>query len=102
MNENATQARLAREAQTCFLATLGDRDGVNVAKVEVSWYYSWQGEHGGEEREEHAGYFLVHATGDEDVDSIYETFETLVGAAMEERQARLGFYDWQTDDTYAA
>ena len=90
-----------------FLGRLGDRDGINVAKVEVSWYYEWQGEHGGAEIEVDHGFYLVHATGDEpecegEDGTIYAVFEGLVHGAMEKRQERLGFAGYEIDDISAA
>ena len=102
-----TDAHLEREARETFLGRLGDPEGINVAKVEVSWHYEDPGL-GFETRiEEHAGHFLVHATGNEpecegEDGTIYAVFERLVGEAMARRQQQQGFAGWQIDDTYAS
>lgn len=92
--ETRTQARLEREARERLLGRLGE--GINVARVEVSWY-SWE-EPG--QIAEQAGYFLVAATGDEP-DGIYARFEELVCEAMDARMEREGWDGWQIDDLYA-
>lgn len=103
MNEDATIRRLEREARERFLGRLGDPAGVNVARVEVSWYWDDPGLGFESTTHEQAGYFLVHATGNEPgVETIYETFDELVSEEMERRRRKLGFHGWETDDTYAA
>lgn len=101
----AVERRLEREATTHFMGTLGNRDGVNVAKVQVSWYTEDPGLGFVTELCESAGYFLVHATGDPSITGepdIYGEFEELVGEAMEKR-VRDGRCDgWQIDDVSAA
>jgi len=93
--EAELEARLGREAQQTYLGELGDRAGVNVAKVEVTWTY--------DDGTMHAGYYLAHASGDEEgAETIYDTFAELVDAAMTERVERLGLAGWETTDTYAA
>lgn len=87
-----------------FLGTLGDRDGVNVARVEVSWGWDVDHENGTDSQNIWTGYFLVHATGEEpecegEYGSIYAVFEEHVATAMEARQKRLGFHWWETEDT---
>ena len=101
-NEDATQRRLGREARETLLGTLGDRDGINVAKVEVCWWYER-----GLDLEEHAGFYFVHATGDEpraqgEEGTIYNVFEDLVHERMLERQERLGFAGYEINDISAA
>jgi hypothetical protein len=106
MNEQDAQRRLAREARETFLGTLGDRSGINVARVEVTWFYdnfSVAGPIGFAGVEEHSGHYCVHATGEEpeaqgEDGSIYTVFEDLVHAAMLERQKRLGFAGYEIDD----
>lgn len=100
---DAEQARLEREARETHLGTLGDTNGVNVARVEVSWLFESPGLGFATDVSEHAGYFIVHATGDEPgIETIYDVFEGLVSEEMERRRTRQGFADWQIDDTYAA
>lgn len=90
-----------------FLGRLGNRDGVNVAKVEVSWYFDDPGLGHETTTETHTGYYLVHATGFEpeaqgEDGTIYTVFEDLVHAAMQSRQERLGFASYDLDDISAA
>lgn len=82
-----------------YLGTLGDRSGVNVARVEVSWY---------DEATDHVGvgYYIVHATGNEpevtddpEFGTIYNVFENLVGAAMDAKVEAGTFDRWETEDT---
>jgi hypothetical protein len=87
-----------------FLGRLGNREGINVAKVEVSWYYEGDV---GNDRVEH-GFYIVHAVGDEpeitaegEDGTIYAVFEGRVHAAMQERQERLGFAGYEIDDISA-
>ena len=87
-----------------YLGTLGDRRGVNVAKVEVSWWYDDPGLGHETTTTIETGHFIVHATGDEpecqgDEGTIYNVFEELVNEAMERRRERLGFASWETEDT---
>ena len=79
-----------------YFGTLGDRSGVNVAKVEVSWCY--------EDGTVETGYFIVHATGSEpeaqgEDGTIYTVFENHVHEAMQRRQERLGFDSYEIEDT---
>lgn len=103
-DDAAVERRLAREASENCLGILGNRiDGVNVARVEVSWYFEDEAFN----LDEHAGHFLVHATGQEPdaisgEGTIYAVFERLTHAAMDERQQREGFDGWQIDDISAA
>lgn len=81
---------------TTYLGTLGDRSGVNVAKVEVSWCWD-------DSSDIHVGYYLVHATGDEpecqgEDGTIYTVFEDRVHEAMQRRQERLGFDGYEIED----
>lgn len=96
-------------ASETFLGTLGNREGVNVAKVEVSWYFEDPGLGFETTVEEHFGYFLVHATGDEECvvedpeyGTIYTVFENLTHEAMQRRQERQGFAGYEIDDISAA
>jgi len=90
-----------------FLGTLGDRSGVNVARVDVVWGWdevSLDGPIGSVDHEVQTGYYHVHATGEEpesqgEDGTIYAIFEKHVGEAMEARQRRLGFHWWETEDT---
>lgn len=96
--------RFVRDLGDGYLGTLGDRSGVNVAKVEVSWFYDDPGLGHETKTEVGTGYFVVHATGDEpecegEYGTIYAVFEKLVGEAMDARQERLGFASWETEDT---
>jgi len=98
-DEQREERRLEREARETCLGTLGNREGANVAKVQVSWMY--------ERNEWHAGYYLVHATGDEpecqgEDGTIYAVFEELTHEAMQRRQERQGFYDYEITDVSAA
>ena len=92
---------------TAYLGTLGDRSGVNVARVEVSWYFDDPGLGHETTTEIGTGYYLVHATGDEpecqgEYGTIYAVFEDLVHDAMQRRQERLGFASYEIDDTSSA
>lgn len=85
-----------------YLGTLGDRRGVNVARVEVGWHFD-TGSGFLDDITYETGYYLVHATGDEpecqgEDGTIYNVFEGLVHAAMQERQKRLGFDSYEIDD----
>lgn len=87
-----------------YLGTLGDRSGVNVARVEVSWGWDVDNENGTSSQEIETGYYHVHATGDEPESqppdgTIYNVFEDLVHGAMEARRNRLGFHWWEIEDT---
>lgn len=103
--EEQCERRLAREATTICLGTLGDRSGVNVAKVEVWWYV----EYSDFTRDTNAGFYYVHATGEEpmiaeagEFGSIYTVFETLVHEAM---QAKIDAYrldGYEISDIYSA
>jgi hypothetical protein len=86
-----------------YLGTLGNRNGVNVAKVEVLWYWDDAGLGHVTTTETHTGFYIVHATGDEpeaqgEYGTIYNVFEDLVHAAMQARQERLGFTGYEIDD----
>jgi hypothetical protein len=88
-----------------FLGRLGNRDGINVAKVEVCWGDDVSI---GENAPVEHGYYLVHATGDEpeiaeagEYGSIYTIFENLVSEAMDAKQERGDFDWWETNDTSA-
>jgi len=88
-----------------FLGTLGDRSGVNVARVDVVYGWEVDNENGTSSQELHTGWFRVHATGEEpeavepEYGTIYNVFERLVEEAMEARQKRVGFHWWETEDT---
>lgn len=102
-DEAAVERRLEREARETFLGRLGNRDGINVARVEVSWAT----EYDILDVEEHAGYFLVHATGDEpecegEEGTIYAVFENRVGEEMFRRQERGDFDGWHINDITSA
>ena len=89
------------------LGTLGDRAGINVARVEVFWQYDDPGLGHETVTEIETGYYLVHATGDEpeaqgEDGTIYNVFEDLVHAAMQDRQKRLGFASYEIEDISAA
>jgi len=108
-SEEDVERRLQREARDVYLGTLGDRTGINVAKVEVSWYWedatdpdhNWPS--GISCIAEEAGHYYVHATGEEeDADTIYDTFERLVHEAMDARQKKLSFHGWEIDDISSA
>ena len=86
-------------ANPAYLGTLGNREGVNVARVEVSWYDESSDTVG-------VGYYIVHATGDEpevtsdpEFGTIYNVFENLVGAAMDAKVEAGKFDSWETEDT---
>jgi hypothetical protein len=86
-----------RRNTSAYLGTLGNRDGINVARVEVAWSYD------GEDAVE-TGHYHVHATGDEpeaqgEDGTIYNVFEDLVHEAMQRRQERLGFASYEIEDT---
>lgn len=90
----ADERRLEREARDNCLGQIGSTDGVNVARVEVSWYYA--------DGLEEAGHYIVRARGDEyGAETLYDIFDAAVTVAMSARQERLGFEGWQIDDTYA-
>ena len=87
-----------------FLGTLGDRSGVNVARVDVVYGWEVDNENGTSSQELHTGWFHVHATGDEpecegEYGTIYAVFEKHVEEAMEARQKRVGFHWWEVEDT---
>ncbi len=109
IDEEAKQRRLSREARENYLGTLGDLRGINVAKVEVSWFW----EEGSQDIEEQlvgttytyeeAGYYLVHATGEEpecegEEGTIYAVFEKLVHEAMGKKQDKNLIDGWHIDD----
>ena len=101
MNEEATERRLAREATTICLGTLGNRDGANVAKVEVSWYSEYD-----DGIIEAAGYYVVHATGNEPecegpYGTIYNVFSERVHEAMTAKQDAGTLDDYRIDDIYS-
>lgn len=82
---------------TAYLGRLGNREGVNVAKVEVTWYDESNDETGD-------GHYVVHATGDEpecegEYGTIYAVFEKLVGAAMDAKVEAGRFDSWEIEDT---
>ena len=89
---------------SAYLGTLGDRAGVNVAKVEVIWFFDDAGlGPDSESSSSHTGHYIVHATGNEpeaqgEDGTIYTVFEDLVHAAMNDRQRRLGFHDYDIED----
>lgn len=98
-----------RAATRTYLGTLGDRAGVNVARVEVWWAYEDPGLGFETTTEIETGYYLVHATGDEpeiaeegEYGSIYTVFENRVHEAMNARQKRLGFSTWEIEDISSA
>lgn len=85
-----------------FLGTLGNRAGVNVARVEVSWYDVNTDATGD-------GYYLVHATGDEpevtddpEFGTIYNVFENLVGESMDAKVEAGRFDTWAIEDISSA
>ena len=89
---------------SAYLGTLGNRQGVNVAKVEVVWFYDDPGLGFETKTSTHTGHFIVHATGDEpecqgEYGTIYNVFDHLVHEAMEARRKRLGFHDYEIEDT---
>lgn len=104
----ATEESLEHQARTRYLGRLGDTTGVDVARVEVSWYWDVDNENGTSTLQEQAGYWLVHASGSEENEhgdkdeTIHDTFERLVHEAMEGKRRVLGFHGWEIDDTYAA
>lgn len=100
-DDAAVERRLQREAQQNYLGRLGDSSGVNVARVEVSWYKEDPGLGFETELDEHAGYYLVHATGDEP-DGIYAVFEGLVAEAMDAKVDSHRIDGWSIDDISAA
>lgn len=86
-------------SKPAYLGTLGDRSGVNVARVEVSWYDE-------ETDKVDVGYYIVHARGDEpevtsdpEFGTIYNVFENLVGAEMDAKVEAGKFTSWETEDT---
>ena len=93
-----------RDRDMGFLGTLGDRSGVNVARVDVVYGWDVDFENGTSGQEIHNGFYHVHATGEEpesvgEEGTIYNVFERLVGEAMDARQRKLGFHWWETEDT---
>ena len=93
-----------RDRNMGLIGTLGDRSGVNVAKVDVVYGWDVDFENGTSGQEIHTGYFHVHATGVEpesvgEEGTIYNVFERLVEEAMDRRQKTLGFHWWETEDT---
>ena len=81
-----------------YLGTLGNRKGVNVAKVEVAWYDEVNDVMGD-------GFYLVHATGNEpevtsdpEFGTIYNVFENLVHEAMEAKIEAGKFDSWAIED----
>src|SRR5215471_18455211 len=103
-DEQATERRLEREARETRLGTLGNPNGINVAKVEVCWWYDDAGLGlASTTTETHAGHFIVAATGNEpecegEDGTIYAVFESLTHAAMQARQERLGFAGYDITD----
>lgn len=85
--EQAVERRLQKECTTVNLGTLGNRDGVNVAKVEVQWWKEDPGDGHFTRFCYEGGFYVVHATGDEPEaqsdGSIYNVFHDLVTEAME-------------------
>ena len=84
-----------------FLGRLGNREGVNVAKVEVSW---WDED---TDAEGH-GFYVVHAVGDEpeivemgEDGTIYAVFEARVHGAMQAKVEAGKFTAWEIDDISA-
>lgn len=91
-----------------FLGRLGNREGVNVAKVEVFWWFDDVGLTDATTTETHRGFYIVHAVGDEpeiaeagEFGTIYTVFEGLVHNAMKARQKSLGFDGYEIDDISA-
>lgn len=107
--EEAVERRLQCEAIDNCLGNLGDPKGINVAKVEVSWYSEYASDALSYQIEENAGHYFVSATGDEpmieaegEFGSIYTVFETLVHEAMQ-KKVDAGVIDgYQIDDVSAA
>lgn len=96
------QRRLENEARENCLGRIGDPAGVNVAKVEVSWYTET-----GLALYEEAGHYFVHATGNEpecrgEEGTIYAVFENLVDEAMEAKVEAGDFDGWAIDDISSA
>lgn len=88
---------------SAFLGTLGDRQGVNVAKVEVSWFKDDPGLGFETTTEVGLGYYIVHATGDEiecegEEGTIYAVFERLVAEAMNPKLEAGRFDSWEFED----
>ena len=84
-----------------FLGRLGNREGINVAKVEVSWYDEETDESG-------QGFYIVHAVGDEpevveagEDGTIYAVFEARVHGAMQDKVENGKFTTWAIDDISA-
>ena len=84
-----------------FLGRLGNREGVNVAKVEVSWYDESTDTEGD-------GFYVVHATGDEpeileagEDGTIYAVFESLVHGAMQNKVDAGRFDSYSIEDISA-
>lgn len=79
-----------------YMGRLGDPTGVNVARVEVTWY--------DEERDEvGTGFYHVHATGEEpeakgEDGTIYNVFENLVHEAMDAKVEAGRFDSWEIED----
>ena len=104
--EEATQHRLEREARETFLGRLGNRDGNNIARVEVSWYSEYTTDPvnplNGSHTEWHAGFYTVHATGDEtaarEEGTIYAVFHDLVHKAMQAKVDDGKIDGYQLDD----
>jgi hypothetical protein len=91
-----------RSTTTIHLGTLGDRSGINVAKVEVTWYDE-------DSDTVFCGYYFVHATGDEpeiaeagEYGSIYTVFENRVHEAMQAKQDAGKFDSYEIEDISAA
>lgn len=103
--EAQEERRLARECATVSLGRLGNRDDINVAKVEVQWWSEravedLDGQLTGETATYYeGGYYLVHAG---DVENIYDDFDRLVTEKLEAR-VEAGLIDgYDILDTYAA
>ena len=106
-DEAATERRLIRECSTRHLGTLGDRGGVNVAKVEVQWFKDDPGLGFETQSCYEGGFYLAHASGDEpecegEFGSIYGVFERLVTEALDAKVDAGQIDGYEILDTYAA
>lgn len=103
-NETDEQAerRIGNECRTHYRGTLGNRDAINVARVEVQW---WD-EHDDWSQTYHGGYFFVHASGEEPEaegdGGIYAVFSELTHAEMERCKERGKFDGYEILDISAA
>lgn len=106
-NEQALERRLIRECRTRHLGALGDRGGVNVAKVEVQWWKADPGLGHFTTSCYEGGYYTAYASGDEpecegEYGTIYNVFDKLVTEALDARVEKGEIDGYEILDTYSA